>query len=50
VMLVYVAAAVVLWTRFTALRRGAPALFASTFEALREDAQRLRGGSGGEPP
>ena len=50
VTLVFAVAAVVLWSRLAALRRKAPALFASTFEALREDAQRLRGGSGGTPP
>lgn len=49
VTLAYAVATAVLWGRFTALRRNAPALFASTLEALRNDAQRLAGGREDEP-
>lgn len=50
VTLIFAGAAALGWMRFATLRRDAPTLFASTFEALREDAQRLRGGTGGDPP
>lgn len=46
VVLAYLVAAALLWLRFAALRRDAPALFASTLEELRRDAERL----GGEQP
>jgi uncharacterized membrane protein YqjE len=43
VTLVYVVAAILLWRRFGALRHAAPGVFDATIDALRRDADALRG-------